>query len=148
MAPGEAIPGEREAVGLARGLGRLFAALGQTSLTEFTVKNGRRTDLIALDSKGRFTIVEIKTSLADFRSDTKWTEYLEFCDYYFFSVPEHFPREVLPDHHGLIVADRFDATILRPSPEAMMNAAWRKAQTLRFAATAARRLHELTDPGI
>ncbi|MGY8997180.1 MAG: MmcB family DNA repair protein, partial [Alphaproteobacteria bacterium] len=109
---------------------------------------GRRADVIALDQKGRFTIVEIKTSLADFRSDNKWLEYLEFCDFYFFAVPEDFPQEVLPDDHGLIVADRFDATILRPSGEAPMNAARRKAQTLRFALLAARRLHELTDPAI
>jgi len=146
MAEGGLTTDQREAIGLARGLGRLFEALGQTSLAEFTVKNGRRADVIALDAKGRFTIVEIKTSLADFRADTKWTDYLDFCDFYFFAVPEHFPQEVLPDHHGLIVADRFDATILRPSVEASMNAARRKAQTLRFATLAARRLRALTDP--
>lgn len=139
---------ERRAIGLARGIARHFEDAGQASLAEFTVKSGRRADVIALDQKGRFTIVEIKTSLADFRSDNKWLEYLEFCDFYFFAVPEDFPQEVLPDDHGLIVADRFDATILRPSGEAPMNAARRKAQTLRFALLAARRLHELTDPAI
>lgn len=137
---------ERRAIGLARGIARHFEDAGQASLAEFTVRNGRRADVIALDQKGRFTIVEIKTSLADFRSDTKWPEYLEFCDFYFFAVPEDFPQEILPEEHGLIVADRFDATILRPSQEAPMNAARRKTQTLRFALLAARRLREWTDP--
>ncbi|MBC6440557.1 MAG: MmcB family DNA repair protein [Rhodospirillales bacterium] len=139
---------ERAAIGLARGIGRMFEAISQASLTEFTVRSGRRADVIALDAKGRFTIVEIKTSLADFRADTKWPEYLDFCDFYLFAVPEDFPQEVLPDHHGLIVADRFDATILRPSPEAPMNAARRKSQTLRFATLAARRLRQLTNPEV
>ena len=140
----EAAP--RDAVLLARGVCRLFDALGQAALTEVTVKNGRRADVLALDGAGRFTIVEIKTSLADFRADGKWPEYLEFCDRYFFAVPEGFPHEVLPDDHGLIVADAWDATVVRPSAEAPMHASRRKAQTLRFAQLAARRLHLLLDP--
>ncbi len=139
---------ERRAIGLARGIARHFEDAGLASLAEFTVKNGRRADVIALDAKGLFTIIEIKTSLADFRSDNKWPEYLEFCDFYYFAVPEDFPQEVLPDEHGLIVADRFDATILRQSEEAPMNATRRKAQTLRFAMLAARRLREVTDPSV
>ena len=134
------------AAGLARGTGRLFATMNQASVVEFTVRNGRRADVLALDARGRFTIVEIKTSLADFRSDAKWTDYLEFCDFYYFAVPADFPREVLPAEHGLIVADRYDAEIVRRSPEAPMNAARRKAQTLRFARLAARLLRQLCDP--
>jgi len=139
---------ERRAIGLARGIARHFEDAGLASLAEFTVKNGRRADVIAVDGKGRFTIVEIKTSLADFRADAKWSEYLEFCDFFFFVVPDDFPQEVLPDEHGLIIADRFDATVLRASAEIPMNGARRKAQTLRFATQAARRLRQLTDPGI
>lgn len=140
--------GERDAVLLARGVCRLLDAAGQATLTEFTVTSGRRADVLALDAKGRFTIVEVKTSLADFRADAKWPEYLAFCDRYFFAVPEDFPAEVLPDEHGLIVADRFDATVLREAPETPMNAARRKAQTLRFAQLAARRLRGLLDPPV
>lgn len=138
----------REAVLLARGVCRLFDAMGHACLTEVTVRNGRRADVLTMDGKGRFTIVEIKTSLADFRADAKWEEYLEFCDSYYFAVPDHFPREVLPGEHGLIVADAWDATILRPAGEAAMNAARRKAQTLRFAQLAARRLRLLLDPPV
>ena len=140
--------GEREAAGLARGVARLFEAMDQASLAEFATGNGRRADVVALDARGRFAIVEIKTSLADFRADAKWTEYLDFCDFFYFAVAEGFPREVLPENRGLIVADRFDAAILRPSPEAPMNAASRRAQTLRFARLAARRLRRATDPEV
>ncbi|MDA0219255.1 MAG: MmcB family DNA repair protein [Proteobacteria bacterium] len=136
----------REAVLLARGVCRLFDAMGHACLTEVTVKNGRRADVLTLDAAGRFTVVEIKTSLADFRADAKWGEYLEFCDHYYFAVPPHFPQAVLPETHGLIVADAWDATILRPSAETGMNGARRKAQTLRFAQLAARRLRLLLDP--
>lgn len=136
----------REAILLARGVCRLFDALGHACLTEVTVKNGRRADVLAMDGKGRFTIVEIKTSLADFRADAKWREYLEFCDRYYFAVPVHFPREVLPGDHGLIVADPWEATVLRPAPDTGMNGARRKAQTLLFARLASRRLRLLLDP--
>lgn len=138
--------GEHDAVMLARGVCRTLDALGHATLTEFTVRNGRRADVIGLDAKGRFTIVEVKTSLADFRADAKWPEYLEFCDHFYFAVPTDFPRDVLPDEHGLMITDRFDAAILRPSAEAAMHASRRKAQMLRFAQLAARRLRQLVDP--
>lgn len=145
----DAAPAEtREAILLARGVCRLFDAMGHACLTEVTVRNGRRADVLTMDARGRFTIVEIKTSLADFRADAKWGEYLEFCDSYYFAVPDHFPRDVLPHDHGLIVADAWNATILRPSAETAMNGARRKAQTLLFARLGARRLRLLVDPPV
>ena len=146
MSAPPAVEGEPAAAGLARGVCRYFEAADEAALTEFTVKNGRRADVMALDGKGRFTIVEIKTSLEDYRADAKWRDYLAFCDRYYFAVPEGFPRRVLPAGHGLMVADRFDAAVLRPSAEAPMNASRRRAQTLRFARLAARRLRRLADP--
>jgi hypothetical protein len=136
------------AVRLARGVSRWLNDLGLECLTEFGLQNGRRVDVIGLDCNARFTIVEIKTSEADFRSDAKWPEYLDFCDRFFFAVPETFPHELLPDEHGLIVADGFGAAALRDSDEAPMNAARRAAQLRRFALTAAARLRGLTDPRI
>ena len=130
---------------LARGIGRLFDAMAVASLTEFSLKNGRRADVLALDGDGRFTIVEIKSSLADFRADSKWPDYLEFCDNFFFAVPQGFPIDVLPENEGLMIADRWDATIIRPSAERAMHASRRKALTLRFARQAAQRLHRLND---
>jgi hypothetical protein len=90
--------------------------------------------------------VEIKSSLEDFRSDLKWPEYREFCDRLFFAVAPSFPREVLPEDAGLIVADRYGGEILRPGPEHRLAGARRKAMTLRLVRTAALRLQGVIDP--
>lgn len=138
----------QRALDLARGIGRMFATMNQASMTEFTVRNGRRADVLALDGKGRFTIVEVKTSVADFQSDAKWPDYLDYCDFYYFGVPEDFPADILPQEHGLIIADRYDAAIVRQASESPVNAARRRAQTLAFAIQAARRLRQLIDPRV
>lgn len=132
---------------VARGICRLLGELGQASLTEFTLRTGRRVDVIGLAGDGRITVVEIKSSLADFRADQKWPEYLEFCDRFYFAVPQDFPQEVLPADHGLMVADAYGAAILRPSVELTVASARRRSLILRFAQTAAGRLQGLTDPG-
>lgn len=131
---------------LARGVCRAFAALGYATLTEFPLSNGRRVDVIAVNSAGETVIVEIKTSPADFRADRKWNEYLEFCDAFFFAVPAAFPMALLPPEPGLIVADDYGAEILRrPTPQPM-NGSRRRAQTLRLALAAMSRLGRLVDP--
>jgi len=137
---------ERLAAALARGVSRTLQAHGGATLTEFTLRTGRRVDVIAVDDQGRVTIVEIKTSVADFRSDGKWPEYLDFCDYFYFAVPEDFPRALLPDDCGVMVADAYEALILVPSEERPVNGSRRRAMILRFARAAAQRLSALTDP--
>lgn len=131
---------------LARGVSRTLWDYGVATLTEFTLLSGRRVDVIGLDRGGRTTIVEIKTSLEDFRSDKKWPEYLEFCDRFFFAVPQDFPTEILPEDCGLMAADAYGAVILRDAPDRGLNAARRKAQNLRFALVAAERLQRQLDP--
>jgi hypothetical protein len=131
---------------LARGVCRLFEDLGCAVLTEFSLVSGRRVDVIALDGQGETTIVEIKSSPADFRSDGKWREYLDFCDRFYFAVAPAFPQALLPAETGLIVADDWQGEVLRPSPRFTMNGSRRRAQTLRVALTAAQRLRRLTDP--
>lgn len=138
----------RLSVQLARGVTRSMTQLGCVCLSEFTLKSARRVDVIALDRKGRFTIVEIKTSVTDFRSDRKWQDYLPFCDDYYFAVPEDFPVDILPADHGLIVADAYGSEIVRPATPGTMNAARRKALTLLFACKAGSRLLQFTDPPI
>src|SRR3546814_7914009 len=73
---------------LSRGLTRFFAAHGLVSLPEFTLRSGRRADLLCFDAKCRITLVEIKSSVEDFRCDQKWPEYLEYCDQ-FYRSEEH-----------------------------------------------------------
>jgi hypothetical protein len=131
---------------LARGVCRLFEDLGCAVLTEFSLIGGRRVDVIALDGQGQTSIVEIKSSVADFRSDGKWQEYLDFCDRFYFAVAPAFPQALLPPDTGLIVADDWHGEVLRPSPRFAMNGSRRRAQTLRVALAAAQRLRRLTDP--
>lgn len=131
---------------IARGVCRSLGELGFATLTEFTLRSGRRVDVIGLDLNGEIAIVEVKSCLADFRSDGKWPEYLDYCDRFYFAVAADFPREVLPEDCGLMVADAYGAAILREAPLARLNGSRRRAQTLRFALAAALRLGTLTDP--
>lgn len=135
-------PGQR----IARGVCRAFALRRLASLTEFTLKSGRRADVIALDGAGEIAIVEVKSSRADFVSDAKWADYLEFCDRFYFAVPPEFPRELLPGGCGLIVADGYGAEILRDAPAERLHASRRRAVMLRFARTASQRLTRREDP--
>lgn len=134
------------AAAITRGVRRAFAALGWATVTEFSLKTGRRADILALDPKGGLTIVEVKSCPADFRADRKWPEYEAFCDRFYFAVDVDFPVDLLPEDRGLIVADAFDAHILREARETPLPGPRRKALTLRLALAAAGRLHRLEDP--
>lgn len=131
---------------LARGLTRMFGDMGQSCLAEFRLGNRRRVDVMAVDRGGLLTIVEVKSSRADYRSDNKWRNYLPWCDAFYFAVAENFDRAVLPDGVGVMVADRYGATIFTRSPEFKLAPARRKALTLRFARTAGRRLMRAEGP--
>ena len=137
---------ESPANSLARGVMRLFAELGKVAVSEFALPSGHRADIATLARDGEISIVEIKSSVADFRSDTKWPEYLEWCDYFYFGVPEGFPRGLLPIEEGLIIADAYGGDVLRIGKTRPLNANRRKSLTLRFARTTASRLQSLTDP--
>jgi hypothetical protein len=131
---------------LARGVCRALGALGYAALTEFPLNSGRRVDVIAVNGAGESVIVEIKTSTADYRADRKWSEYLEFCDAFYFAVPTAFPLALLPTDCGLMVADDYGAEILRRAAAQPMNGSRRRAQTLRLALAAMQRLGRLVDP--
>lgn len=130
-----------------RGTSRMLIDAGMTPIAEFILPNGRRADIASLGRDGLFTIVEIKSSLADFRSDQKWPEYAGYCDRFYFAVMTGFPREVIPEECGLIIADRYGAEIVRPAVTGSdLPPARRKVLTLRFARTAALRLAKIFDP--
>jgi len=145
-----AVPdGSRDPVApvLARGVCRVFADLGYACLTEFPLGIRRRVDVVAIDGGGEIVIVEIKSSLADFRADRKWRDYLGYCDRFFFAVAEDFPCAVLPADCGLLVADGYSAVQRRGAPRLSLHPSRRRAQTLRFARAAALRLAQLDEPG-
>ena len=136
---------------VARGVTRLFCRQDLFAICEVPLPNGRRADMMAIDAKGALTIVEIKVSRADLVGDCKWTDYLEFCDRFFWAVPQGLSAILdqdcfLPDRAGLIVADRYDAAVVREAVTEPLAPARRKAELLRFARRAARRLSAQIDP--
>ncbi|QQP89813.1 MmcB family DNA repair protein [Skermanella sp. TT6] len=131
---------------LSRGVRRGLAERGFASLTEFRLASGRRADVMAVNEAGDVVIVEIKSSIADFRADQKWPEYQAFCDSFYFAVGADFPADLIPPECGLMVADGFGAVILRDAPLVKLNAARRRAVVLRVALAASGRLHRLEDP--
>ncbi len=133
-----AAPGRPETTSLVtRGTARLLTALGLAPLFEVSLPNGRRADLMALSARGELTIVEVKSSFEDFRTDGKWPEYAPFCDRFYFAVAPEFPRHILPPEPGLIVADAFGGAVLNEPAASPLAPARRKALTVSFARLAA-----------
>ena len=133
---------------LARGVCRALEQLGYANLTEFPLINGRRADVLGLGKSGDVLIVEIKSSVADFRADRKWTTYRDFADRLYFAVPNHFPQSLIPEECGLMVADPFGAHLVRDGRTTPLNSNRRRAMTLRFARIAAVRLRRSIDPEV
>ncbi|OYQ33495.1 hypothetical protein CHU95_13940 [Niveispirillum lacus] len=140
-------PPSDAAAAITRGVRRMLAERGQRGLLEFPLANGRRADILALADDGDVTIIEVKSGPADFKTDQKWPDYLEYCDRFFFAVAADFPLDLIPAGCGLIIADAFGAEIIRSSSLTKMAAARRKALTLRVAQIAMARLHRVEDPG-
>ena len=138
---------------VARGVTRLLCRQDLFAVCEMPLPNGRRADLMAIDSKGGLTIVEIKVARADLLGDGKWTDYLDYCDRFFWAVPPSLARileeeRYLPGEAGLIVADRYDAAVVREAVHRPLAPARRKAELLHFARRAARRLSAQLDPSL
>lgn len=129
-----------------RGVCRYLSDLGYSVLTEFTLRNGRRADVIGLGDDGSVIIVEVKVSIADLKADQKWPEYEDFCDLLFFATPRDFPLELLPAECGILVADNWGADEIRAAEAAPLHASRRRVLTLKLARKAAQRLYNLTDP--
>ncbi|GLQ34642.1 hypothetical protein GCM10007939_09250 [Amylibacter marinus] len=143
-----AVDGKKLGKLLARGVTRHLAQLNYRTLTEFTLSTGRRVDVIGLGPRGEVWIVECKSSKADFQSDSKWMDYLEWCDRFFWATPLGFPLDILPKNMGIICADPYGAEIVAPAAETKLSAPRRRSLTLQFARNSAQRLHALTDPKI
>lgn len=140
------------AAAVARGVSRLFLRNQIMVQPEVSLRNNRRADLMGINTKGEIILVEIKCARADLLGDQKWQEYLDFCDRFFWAVPERFDigplnqDSFLPERAGLIIADAYDAEIARPAALVPMAAARRKTETQRLARLAMRRLMGIADP--
>jgi hypothetical protein len=138
---------------VARGVTRLLCRQDLFAVCEMPLPNGRRADLMAIDPKGGLTIVEIKVAKGDLVGDSKWRDYLDYCDRFFWAVPPQLARildeeRYLPREAGLIVADRYDAAVVREAVDRPLAPGRRKAELLHFARRAARRLSAQVDPSL
>jgi hypothetical protein len=131
---------------VARGTQRLLRSFGHACVSELSLASGRRADLVALHQDGEIWIIEIKSSVEDFRVDQKWPEYRLHCDRLFFATAQHVPLDIFPEDAGLILADGYGAAIVREAPEHRLHASTRKSLLLSFARTAAQRLQAFADP--
>jgi len=138
----------QRAAAILRGTQRLLRSLNFESLSEVPLANGRRADILAVGRDGEIWIVEIKSSIADFRADQKWPEYRDYGDALLFAVAPDFPSDILPADTGLILADAYAGDVVRPPPRHPLSPARRKALMLSIARMAAMRLHPRLDPGV
>lgn len=140
------------ATDVARGLSRLFHHRGQTVLCEVPLPNGRRADMVAIDAKGHISIVEIKVARADLIADAKWPDYLDWCDRFYWALSPALDPELLsdrqPERCGLIVADRYDAVVVREGADHALAPARRRSELLRIGRLAMRRLTFAADPDL
>ena len=142
-APLQMMPGQR----LARGVARALRAMDFVTVEELVPTSGLRVDVMALGPKGEIWVIECKSGRADYQTDRKWQGYLEWCDRFFWAVDADFPTALLPEGTGLILADSYDAEIMRMGPEVPLAPARRKVMVQKFARHAALRLQSLRDPG-
>lgn len=133
---------------LARGVCRHLLGHDFVTVEELVPTPGLRVDVMALGPKSEIWVIECKSGRADFLSDRKWHGYLEWCDRFFWAVDQDFPTELLPDGTGLILADGYDAEILRMGPETKLAPARRKVMVQKFARHAALRWQAARDPGV
>ena len=133
---------------ISRGVMRHFAQIGLSSLSEFSPTRGLRVDIVALGPSDEIWIVECKSGKNDFKSDNKWHNYLDWCDRYFWAVAAEFPIDILPSDTGLIIADPYDASILREASLNKVSVARRKKLIKSIAKSACNRLLHHTDPKI
>lgn len=129
-----------------KGVRRMLRARNLASVTELVLSDGRRADIMALGADGTLTIIEIKSSVADFRADNKWPFYRAHCDRLYFAIPAEVPVGLMPEDAGLILADAYGAEMIREAPEHKLAGATRRALLIRFAQAAADRLHLAHDP--
>jgi len=134
------------ALGVQRGVCRLMREHGFAVITEFTLASGRRADVFGIRHDGFIWIVEIKSSLEDYKADQKWPEYRDYCDRFSFAIPLTMDAGIIPEDAGLVVADQYGAEIIRSTSDHPLHASRRKAVTLLFGRVAAQRLHGLYDP--
>ncbi|ACI53138.1 conserved hypothetical protein [Gluconacetobacter diazotrophicus PA1 5] len=145
-------------IAIRRAVVHLCGQMGWAALHELVLPDGRRADIMALRPDNGFVCIEIKSGPRDFLTDAKWACYRDWCDQLFFAVDRGFPRDLLPDTAGIMVADTdavpgglnviAESAILRDSATSALAPARRRKLTHLFAMQAATRLGRLDDPAV
>ena len=133
---------------IARGVCRHLKQYNFSCLEEFVPIKGSRVDIIAIGPSGEIWIIECKSSPRDYNQDQKWEKYLPFCERYFWAVPQNFPTDILPENDGLIIADSYDAEIIRYGQKHKITPQKRKKIITKVARNASDRLKLLLDPSV
>ena len=133
---------------IARGVCRHLKHYDFACIEEFVPIKGARVDIIAVGPKGEIWIIECKSSPTDYLQDQKWEKYLPFCDRYFWAVPQNFPTNILPENDGLILADSYDAEIVRFGQKRKITPQKRKTIITKVARNASDRLRLVLDPSV
>jgi hypothetical protein len=70
---------------------RYFARNGYSVYPEVGIQSGGnlRADVLAMNMKGKVTIIEVKSCWQDFATDKKWINYLPYCNKFYFCIPYH-----------------------------------------------------------
>ena len=139
-------PERRTIEHVTRGVSRFLRSLDRSALTEVVLASSRRADILSIGPKGDIWIIETKSSVQDFKSDTKWSEYRLYCDQFFFASDSTVPQSVFPEDTGFILGDSYGADIVRPAPLHALAPARRKELLIRVARMASNRLHYMNDP--
>ena len=121
-------------------IARSYYEQGDGVLREFKLRVKRRVDLITLNDEGLITIIEIKSSVSDFRSDKKWNEYIDWADQFYFGVGHNFPIDILPKEHGIITTDGFDIYEAQTSPVQKLNGSRRNTMVRKLSKASMRRI--------
>jgi len=134
------------ALAIRRGVGRRLRSEGFAVIPELVLASGRRADIVAVGNTGEILIVEVKSSIEDYRADSKWSDYCAYADRFFFATGPHVPIGIFPEDVGLFVADLYGAELVREATPAKVAAATRKQMLIRLARAGMLRLHDLDDP--
>lgn len=94
---------------------------GYFATTEFTLPNGLRADVIGVNEKGSICILECKASFGDYQADTKWENYLVFCDHFYFvadnCLSNHIVGPSTEDKCGVLRAHKTYLEVFQECPK-------------------------------
>jgi hypothetical protein len=103
----------------------------------------RRADVIGNKINGDLVIIEVKSSVADFRSDGKWHEYLKYADRVYLAFDKATARKIrdnpelkarIPDRVGVMILEPYGyMRVIKPAKRVSVDPALRLSILARLA---------------